>query len=100
MNRHPGDSDGHVVEMIKPKPEGPGFAFIWVLRAGMSNTDLKILQGYMGFHVVLENEFVGIVKEVDGDDEPKAKWVKKRVCGDINVGCTTCKVCEKTFDIE
>jgi threonine dehydrogenase-like Zn-dependent dehydrogenase len=93
---NPGDTEGKVVQIPKPVPE-PGFALVRVLRAGVCNTDLEILQGYMGFHGVLGHEFVGIVEDVntiDGaDDELKHKWVGKRVCGDINVGCATCRVC-------
>uniref|UniRef100_A0A7S1D6F2 Uncharacterized protein n=1 Tax=Cyclophora tenuis TaxID=216820 RepID=A0A7S1D6F2_CYCTE len=90
---NPGDSFGKVMQIPKPKPEGPGFALIKVLRAGVCNTDLEILQGYMGFHGVLGHEFVGVVEEVDGDEALQKEWVGKRVCGDINVGCADCSVC-------
>lgn len=93
---NPGDTEGKVVHIPKPVPE-PGFALVRVLRAGVCNTDLEILQGYMGFHGVLGHEFVGIVEDMNtvegADDELKHKWVGKRVCGDINVGCATCRVC-------
>jgi threonine dehydrogenase-like Zn-dependent dehydrogenase len=89
----PGDTEGKVIQIPKPTPE-PGFALIKVLRAGVCNTDLELLAGYMGFHGVLGHEFVGIVEEIDGADEDLNKrWIGKRVCGDINVGCSTCKVC-------
>jgi len=48
----------------------------------------------MGFHGVLGHEFVGVVEEVNADEETKKKWVGKRVCGDINVGCADCNVCK------
>ena len=89
---NPGDTVGKVVSIPKPKAE-PGFALIKVLRAGVCNTDLEILQGYMGFHGVLGHEFVGIVEDVEDSDELKNEWIGKRVCGDINVGCATCAVC-------
>lgn len=90
---NPGDTEGQVVSIPKPKPE-PGYALIRVLRAGVCNTDLEILQGYMGFHGVLGHEFVGVVEEIDGaDDELKEKWIGQRVCGDINVACAKCSVC-------
>lgn len=89
---NPGDTHGEVMKIPKPTPEA-GFALIKVLRAGVCNTDLEILQGYMGFHGVLGHEFVGIVEEVNGSDEMKEEWIGKRVCGDINVGCAECSVC-------
>lgn len=89
---NPGDTFGKVMRVAKPKPER-GFALIRVLRAGVCNTDLEILQGYMGFHGVLGHEFVGIVEEVNGDEATQQEWVNKRVCGDINVGCAACSVC-------
>jgi threonine dehydrogenase-like Zn-dependent dehydrogenase len=96
----PGDSHGQVVRIPKPTPE-PGFALIKVLRAGVCNTDLEILQGYMGFHGVLGHEFVGVVEEIPGaDEESKSQWIGKRVCGDINVGCSTCTVCKNSENLD
>ena len=97
---NPGDTEGKVVEIPKPTLE-PGFALIRVLRAGVCNTDLEILQGYMGFQGVLGHEFVGVVEDIEGaDEETKSKWVGKRVCGDINVGCSSCHVCENAFNLD
>jgi threonine dehydrogenase-like Zn-dependent dehydrogenase len=98
----PGDKHGKVLRIPKPTPEGPGFCLIQVLRAGVCNTDLEILQGYMGFTGVLGHEFVGIVRDVNGDDNDlKQKWIGKRVCGDINVGCdlTSCRVCQNADNL-
>lgn len=97
----PGDTEGRVIEIPKPTPE-PGFALIRVLRAGVCNTDLEILQGYMGFTGVLGHEFVGIVEDIEGDDNAdlKLKWVGKRVCGDINVGCSSCSVCTNSENLD
>lgn len=90
---NPGDTVGKVMRVPKPSPE-LGFALIRVLRAGVCNTDLEILQGYMGFHGVLGHEFVGIVEQVNSNDEAtQQEWIGKRVCGDINVGCAECSVC-------
>lgn len=94
--QHPGDNHGKVVTLPKPTTEGPGFALVRVLRAGVCNTDLEILQGYMGFTGVLGHEFVGVVEDVH--DENDQEWIGKRVCGDINVGCAACGVCEKQYD--
>ena len=87
---------GQVVRMPRPRPDGPGFALIRVLRAGVCNTDLEMLKGYMGgFTGVLGHEFVGIVHNVY-DQATDGHWIGKRVCGDINVGCATCHVCLDT----
>ena len=93
-----GDTHGEVMRIPKPKPDGPGFALIRVLRAGVCNTDLEILKGYMGFHGVLGHEFVGIVEDVNADAAIKEQWIGKRVCGDINVGCAACSVCFGCLD--
>eukprot|EP00899_Mesostigma_viride_P011652 jgi/Mesvir1/20488/Mv12375-RA.1 len=89
-----------------PKP-AEGEALIKVLRAGVCNTDLEILRGYMGFRGTLGHEFVGIVVAVgphggggsssdgsglgrnDGGDAAMAScdWIGQRVCGDINLAC-------------
>ena len=41
---------------------GADEALIKILRAGICNTDLEILKGYMGFQGVLGHEFVGVVR--------------------------------------
>jgi threonine dehydrogenase-like Zn-dependent dehydrogenase len=90
----PGDTHGELREDIPMVVPLKNEAKIKVLRAGVCNTDLEILQGYMGFTGVLGHEFVGIVEEINTDDESiKEKWLNKRVCGDINVGCSSCNVC-------
>ena len=49
-----------------PKPvRQPGEALVRVLVAGICNTDLEILSGYMAFSGVLGHEFVGVVEEAD-----------------------------------
>ena len=98
---NPGDTTGQIVEIPIPALE-PGFALIRVLRAGVCNTDLEILQGYMGFTGVLGHEFVGVVERVanDVDESTRERWLGKRVCGDINVGCSTCSVCCNTEQLD
>jgi len=73
-----------------------------VLRAGVCNTDLEILKGYMGFHGVLGHEFVGIVQDVniDSDDDAQDSMIGQRVCGDINVGCSECTVCCNAHNLD
>ena len=96
---------GQVKRIPKPTP-GPGQALIRVLRAGVCNTDLEILKGYMGFTGVLGHEFVGVVEQVfDGDDAEAVEassWIGQRVCGDINVSCQalTCSVCQNADHLD
>lgn len=97
---NPGDTFGKVMRLPKPSPDGPGYALIRVLRAGVCNTDLEILQGYMGFHGVLGHEFVGMVEEVNADKATQQTWIGKRVCGDINVGCGSCSVCNNADNLD
>ncbi len=66
----------------------PGEALIRVSLAGICNTDLEIVRGYMEFHGILGHEFVGIVESADD-----ASWIGKRVVGDINAACGQCPTC-------
>jgi alcohol dehydrogenase len=69
-----------------PEPAaGPGEALVRVLMAGICNTDLEIMQGYMDFKGVLGHEFVGTVQG--------GEWNGKRVVGEINLSCGTCETC-------
>jgi threonine dehydrogenase-like Zn-dependent dehydrogenase len=96
---NPGDTFGRVMRVKKPAPE-KDHALIRVLRAGVCNTDLEILQGYMGFHGVLGHEFVGIVENVNGNETQQQEWLGKRVCGDINVGCAKCSICTNAHHLD
>ncbi len=66
----------------------PGEALIRVRLAGICNTDLELLRGYMAYRGVLGHEFVGEV--VQG---PDPAWLGRRVVGDINAACYTCDTC-------
>ena len=72
-----------------PTIPSSSYALIQILRAGICNTDLEILQGYMGFKGILGHEFVGTVVALHDDtpEDIKQKWLNKRVCGDINLSC-------------
>ena len=50
-------------DLPMPSP-APGEALIKVLAAGICNTDLEIVKGYMDFSGVLGHEFVGVVEAV------------------------------------
>lgn len=73
-----------------PQPEPPpGEALIRVTLAGICNTDLEIVRGYMGFHGVLGHEFVGVVEACA--DAPEL--IGRRVVGEINAACGDCPTC-------
>jgi threonine dehydrogenase-like Zn-dependent dehydrogenase len=57
--------------------------------AGICNTDLEIVKGYMGFEGTLGHELVGTVER-----GPSA-WVGKRVVSEINFACGQCDACAR-----
>ena len=65
-----------------------GEALVAVHMAGVCGTDLEILAGYAHFTGILGHEFVGHVVEAND-----ARWLGKRVVGEINIGCGTCRFC-------
>jgi alcohol dehydrogenase len=67
----------------------PGWALVRVRLAGICNTDIEILRGYHDFRGTPGHEFVGEVAEVRGvSDRERARWVGRRVVGEINVACS------------
>ena len=68
----------------------PGEAIVRVIQAGICDTDLQLVRGYMGFRGVPGHEFVGIVEEAPHHPD----LVNKRVVGEINAACRGCPVCE------
>ena len=65
-----------------PAPRAPdGEARVRVLRAGICNTDLEIIRGYLGFRGILGHEFVGALDN------------GTRVVGEINASDATCPTC-------
>ncbi len=79
-------------EMASPVPEEHE-ALIKVRMAGICNTDLELVKGYMGFQGVLGHEFVGVVEK-----SPTPEWMGKRVCGEINLGCGECNYCRRGWN--
>jgi alcohol dehydrogenase len=72
-----------------PEPVLPsGEALVRVRVAGICNTDVELVRGYMGFQGVLGHEFVGEVVQ-----SPDPAWLGKRVVGDINAACYACDTC-------
>ena len=79
----------------EPKPEIPkGEALIKVLMAGICNTDLEITKGYMDFTGIPGHEFVGIVEEINAENQ---NLLGKRVVGNINCACGHCEYCRKNL---
>jgi threonine dehydrogenase-like Zn-dependent dehydrogenase len=56
-----------------------------VLCAGICETDLQLLRGYMEFRGVLGHEFVGIAES--------GPYAGQRVVGEINCSCWRCETC-------
>lgn len=72
-----------------PKPERRcNEALIRVLMAGICDTDLEIIKGYMGFKGILGHEFVGLVEACDNRE-----LLGKRIVGEINCSCGECNYC-------
>jgi threonine dehydrogenase-like Zn-dependent dehydrogenase len=83
--------DGLRYDPAYPDPQPPpGEALVRVRMAGICNTDLELVRGYMGFRGVLGHEFVGEVVRA-----PDPAWVGRRVVGDINAACRSleCSAC-------
>ncbi|NOZ05693.1 MAG: alcohol dehydrogenase catalytic domain-containing protein [Chloroflexi bacterium] len=71
-----------------PLPPNSGEALVRITLAGICNTDLEILRGYMDFAGVLGHEFVGIVEY-----SPSGQLNGRRVVGEINANCAVCATC-------
>jgi threonine dehydrogenase-like Zn-dependent dehydrogenase len=70
----------------KPTPAPVGDeVLVRVLRAGICETDLQLIRGYMGFSGVLGHEFVGIAET--------GPFAGRRVVGEINCNCGLCSTC-------
>jgi len=60
-----------------------------VLQAGICNTDLELVKGYMSFTGVPGHEFVGVVEQAMGRED----LIGQRVAGEINAACGVCETC-------
>lgn len=70
----------------KPEPTPVGDeVLVKVLSAGVCETDLQLIRGYMGFSGVLGHEFVGLAET--------GPFAGQRVVGEINCSCGTCGTC-------
>src|SRR5438477_7591749 len=60
-----------------------------ILRAGVCETDLQLIRGYMGYSGVLGHEFVGVAET--------GPYAGRRVVGEINCACGSCAMCERAL---
>ena len=81
------DSALRVTDVPEPIPD-PGEALVRVLSAGICNTDLEIMAGYMRYQGIIGHEFVGIVEQCSNNH-----LMGKRVVGEINCVCHSCHYC-------
>jgi threonine dehydrogenase-like Zn-dependent dehydrogenase len=82
---------------LPPPAKATGEALIRVTRAGICNTDVEIVRGYLNFRGILGHEFVGVVEEVYGEAARAhaAHLIGQRVVGEINAAChrADCPAC-------
>lgn len=76
----------HVADRPVPSPR-PGEVRVRVLKAGLCETDLQLVRGYMGFQGVLGHEFVGVAES--------GALSGQRVVGEINCACGRCDFCQR-----
>lgn len=74
----------------------PGEVIIKVLKAGICNTDLEIIKGYIpGFNGIPGHEFIGCIEQVSSDKYENL--LGKRVTAEINCNCNNCDMCSRGF---
>jgi threonine dehydrogenase-like Zn-dependent dehydrogenase len=91
---------GLAIDHSYPMPSPvEGEALIRVVLAGICNTDLEIVRGYMNFHGVPGHEFVGVVERLYGETalQQYGHLRGKRVVGEINAACyrADCYYCQR-----
>ena len=75
-----------VVERPIPEPAS-GEVLVRVVKAGLCETDLQLVKGYMGFQGILGHEFVGVPET--------GRFQGQRVVCEINCACHHCDYCER-----
>ena len=82
--------DGVRFEAERPTPScRQTEVLVKVAVAGICETDLQLMKGYMGFQGVLGHEFVGVAQS--------GPFAGRRVVGEINCSCWTCDMCMRGF---
>jgi threonine dehydrogenase-like Zn-dependent dehydrogenase len=72
----------------RPEPECRDTeVLVRVSTAGICETDLQLMKGYMGFQGVLGHEFVGVAQS--------GPFKGRRVVGEINCSCWSCETCRR-----
>ena len=76
------------LDASRPPPDpAESEVLVRVSRAGVCETDLQLIKGYMGFRGVLGHEFVGVAESGD--------FAGQRVVGEINCACWQCETCRR-----
>lgn len=84
------DKDEVRMDAVHPAPTpATDEVVVRVTRAGVCETDLQLIKGYMGFRGVLGHEFVGIAES--------GPLAGRRVVGEINCACWNCATCRSGF---
>jgi threonine dehydrogenase-like Zn-dependent dehydrogenase len=83
--------DGQVTYLSDyPKPRTFGQdVLVRVLTAGVCETDLQLVRGYMSYSGVLGHEFVGVAES--------GPYAGRRVVGEINCSCGACAMCSRNL---
>lgn len=71
-------------DFATPEPS-EGMVRVRVRLAGICETDLQLMAGYMGFNGIPGHEFVGTAES--------GEFAGRRVVGEINCGCRRCDLC-------
>jgi threonine dehydrogenase-like Zn-dependent dehydrogenase len=83
--------DGQVTftaDYPKPQPSATD-VLVRVLTAGVCETDLQLVRGYLGYSGVLGHEFVGVAES--------GPFAGRRVAGEINCSCGACAMCARNL---
>jgi threonine dehydrogenase-like Zn-dependent dehydrogenase len=64
-----------------------GEVLVKVQCAGICETDMQLMKGYMGFRGILGHEFVGVAET--------GRFAGQRVVGEINCACWRCETCRR-----
>jgi len=84
------EKDEVQVDAVRPAPTpAADEVVVRVTRAGVCETDLQLIKGYMGFRGVLGHEFVGVAES--------GPFAGRRVVGEINCACWNCATCRSGF---